>query len=54
MPPAIWHLMAVLELRRRGGEAHPLAIRAAIVTNCGYGLTGEAVAGALAVARGNL
>ena len=51
VPPAIWHLMAVLELRRRGGEAHPLAIRAAIVTHCGYRLTGEAIEGVLAVAR---
>jgi hypothetical protein len=51
VPPAIWHLMAVLELRRRGRGAHPLAIRAAIVRNCGYSLTGEAIAGVLAVAR---
>jgi len=52
VPPAIWHLMAVLELRRRGGEAHPQAIRAAIVPSCGYRLTGEAIEGVLAVARG--
>ena len=52
VPPAIWHLMAVLELRRRGGDAHPLAIRAAIVRSCGYRLTGDAIAGVLAVARG--
>jgi hypothetical protein len=51
VPPAIWHLMAVLEWRRRGGEAHPLAIRAAIVQNgCGYQLTGEAIAGVLSIA----
>jgi len=52
VPPAVWHLMAALELRRRGGEAHPLAIRAAIVASCGYRLSGEAIAGVLAVARG--
>jgi hypothetical protein len=51
VPPAIWHLMAFLEWRRRGGEAHPLAIRAAIVQNgCGYRVTGEAIAGVLSVA----
>lgn len=49
--PPIWHLMAVLELGRRGGEAHPLAIRAAIVTSCGYRLTGEAIAAVLRVVR---
>jgi hypothetical protein len=54
LPPAIWHLMAVLELRNRGGDAHPLAIRAAIAGNgCGYSLTGEAIAGVIAVAHGN-
>jgi hypothetical protein len=53
VPPAIWHLMAVLELRRRGGSAHPLAIRAAIVGRYGYSLTGHAVAGVLAVAGGS-
>ena len=55
VPPAIWHLMAVLEWQARGGEAHPLAIRAAIVqSGCGYGLTGEAIAGVLAVAKDQL
>ena len=53
VPPAIWHLIAVLELRRRGGEAHPMAIRAAIVSSCGYRLTGAAIDGVLAVARGS-
>jgi hypothetical protein len=53
VPPAIWHLMAVLELRRRGGAAHPQAIRAAIVARCGYRLTGEAIAAVLRVARGS-
>jgi hypothetical protein len=49
---AIWHLMAVLEWRRRGGDAHPNAVRAAIVMNgCGYSLTGDAIAAVLAVAR---
>jgi len=53
VPPAIWHIMAVLEWRRRGGDANPLAIRAAIVQNgCGYSLTGDPIAGALAVAGG--
>jgi len=28
VPLAIWHLMTVLEWRRRGSYAHPLAIRA--------------------------
>jgi len=52
VPAPVWHLMAVLEWRKRGEDAHPLAIRAAIVLNgCGYRLTGEAVAGAIAVAR---
>jgi hypothetical protein len=51
VPPAIWHLMAVLELRHRSGDAHPLAIRAAIVRHCGYSLTGEAIGGVFAVAR---
>ena len=49
--PAIWHLMAVLESRRRGDNPHPMAVRAAIVRGCGYSLTGEAVAGVLAAAR---
>jgi hypothetical protein len=50
VPPAIWHLMAVLEWRKRGSHAHPLAIRAAIVQNgCGYSLTGDAIAAVLAV-----
>jgi hypothetical protein len=49
---AIWHLMAVLEWRKRGGDAHPMAVRAAIVMNgCGYTLTGDAIAAVLAVAR---
>lgn len=48
--PAIWHLMAVLERRRRGDNPHPLAVRAAIVASCGYSLTGEAIAGVFAVA----
>jgi hypothetical protein len=52
VPAAIWHVMAVVELRRRGGSAHPLAIRAAIVGRCGYSLTGEAIASVLAVAGG--
>ncbi len=52
VPPAIWHMMAVLEWRRRGGNAHPHAVRATIVLQgCGYGLTGAAVAGAIDVAR---
>lgn len=52
VPPAVWHLMAVLEWRRRGGDAHPHAVRASIVQHgCGYRLTGAAVAGILAVAR---
>lgn len=50
--PAIWHLMAVLEWRERGGDAHPMAVRAAIVMNgCGYRLTGDAIAAVLVVAR---
>jgi len=50
--PAIWHLMAVLEWRKRGGDAHPMAVRAAIVMNrCGYSLTGDAIAAVLALAR---
>ena len=50
--PAIWHLMAVLECRKRGGDAHPMAVRAAIVMNrCGYSLTGDAIAAVLALAR---
>jgi hypothetical protein len=53
VPAAVWHLMAVLEWRKRGNDAHPLAIRAAIVQNgCGYSLTGDAIAGVLAIARG--
>lgn len=52
VPPAVWHLMAVLEWRKRGGDAHPQAIRASIVlSGCGYSLTGAAVAGAIAVAQ---
>jgi hypothetical protein len=44
--------MAVLEWRKRGGDAHPNAVRAAIVMNgCGYSLTGEAIAAVLAVPR---
>jgi len=50
--PAIWHLMAVLEWRKRGADAHPMAVRAAIVMNgCGYSLTGDAIAAVLALAR---
>jgi hypothetical protein len=50
--PAVWHLMAVLEWRKRGEDAHPQAIRASIVLcGCGYRLTGAAIAGAIAVAR---
>jgi hypothetical protein len=49
---AIWHLMAVLEWRKRGSDAHPMAVRAAIVMNgCGYSLTGDAIAAVLAAAR---
>jgi hypothetical protein len=52
VPAAVWHLMAVLEWRKRGEDAHPLAIRASIVlSGCGYSLTGAAIAGAIAVAR---
>ena len=51
VPAAIWHLMAVLEARRRGGNPHPMAVRAGIVARCGYTLTREAVAGVLAVAQ---
>lgn len=52
VPPAVWHLMAVLEWRKRGEDAHPQAIRASIVLcGCGYSLTGAAVAGAIAAAR---
>jgi hypothetical protein len=51
VPAAIWHLMAVLEARRRGGNPHPMAVRAAIVARCGYALTREAIAGVLAVAE---
>ncbi len=43
--------MAVLEWRQRGSNAHPQAVRAAIVHRCGYSLTGDAIAGVLAVAR---
>lgn len=52
VPCAIWHLIAILEWRRRGGKAHPLAIRAVVVDTCraGYQLTGEAIAGVLAAA----
>ena len=50
--PPVWHLMAVLEWRKRGEDAHPQAIRASIVlSGCGYGLTGAAIAGAIAVAQ---
>jgi hypothetical protein len=50
--PAIWHLMAVLEWRKRGSDAHPKAVRATIVMNgCGYSLTGDAIAAVLALAR---
>jgi hypothetical protein len=42
-----------LELRRRGGSAHPLAVRAAIVGRCGYSLTDEAIAGVIEVAGGS-
>jgi hypothetical protein len=50
--PAIWHVMAVLEWRKRGSDAHPKAIRATIVMNgCGYSLTGGAIAAVLALAR---
>lgn len=50
VPPAIWHLMAVLEARKRGDNPHPMAVRAAIVARCGYTLTREAIAGVLAAA----
>jgi hypothetical protein len=50
VPPAIWHLMAVLEARKRDDNPHPMAIRAAIVGRCGYALTREAIAGVLAAA----
>ena len=50
VPVAVWHLMAVLEARRRGGNPHPMAVRAGIVARCGYTLTREAIAGVLAVA----
>jgi hypothetical protein len=50
VPPAIWHLMAVLEARKRGDSPHPMAVRAAIVRRCGYALTREAIAGVLALA----
>jgi hypothetical protein len=53
VPPAIWHLIAVLERRRRGGDPHPLAIRAAIVGRCGYSLTGEAIGAVFAMADGS-
>jgi hypothetical protein len=40
------------ELRKRGDDAHPLTIRAAIGANgCGYRLTGEAIAGGRGTAR---
>jgi hypothetical protein len=46
VPPAIWHLTAVLEWRKRGSNAHPFAVRAAIVQQCGdYHLTRDAIAG---------
>ena len=35
VPAAVWHLMAVLESRRRGDNPHPMAVRAAIVARCG-------------------
>jgi hypothetical protein len=50
VPPAIWHLMAVLEARKRGDDPHPMAVRVGIVARCGYTLTREAIAGVLAVA----
>jgi hypothetical protein len=55
VPAAVWHLMAVLEWRQRGKDAHPLAVRASIVlSGCGYSLTGEAVAGAIAIAKAHI
>jgi hypothetical protein len=50
VPSAIWHLMVALELRKRGGVAHPLAIRAEIATQgCGYTLTRDAIVGVIDV-----
>ena len=49
VPVAVWHLMAVVEARRRGGNPHPMAVRAGIVARCGYTLTREAIAGVLAI-----
>ena len=51
VPVAVWHLMAVLEARRRGGNPHPMAVRAGIVGRCGYTLTREAIASVLAIAE---
>ena len=52
VPTAVWHLMAVLEFRKRDSAAHPLLIRAVLTINgCSVRLTGEAVAGVLDVAR---
>jgi hypothetical protein len=52
LPAAVWHLMAVLEFRKREYAAHPLLIRAVLTGNgCSVLLTGEAVAGVLDVAR---
>jgi hypothetical protein len=51
VPVAVWHLMAVLEARRRGGNPHPMAVRAGIVARCGYALTREAIASVLAIAE---
>jgi hypothetical protein len=50
VPVAVWHLIAVLEARQRPDTPHPLAVRAAIVARCGYQLTGDAIAGVLALA----
>jgi hypothetical protein len=52
LPAPVWHLMAVLEFRKRDHAAHPLLIRAVLTGNgCSVLLTGEAVAGVLDVAR---
>jgi hypothetical protein len=57
VPAPIWHLMAVLEWRRHGETAHPMAIRAAIIASHnhtrGHALTREAIAGVLNVVRGS-
>src|SRR5207249_789652 len=54
-PPAIWHLMAALEFRKRGYDAHPLAIRAVLTCNgCNVLLTREAIEPVLAIVSQSL